>query len=368
MKKIALVIPLYNHAAYVADAIRSVLAQTRAVDRIVIVDDGSTDNSVEIVRSFADPRIELHRQRNAGAHAALNRGIAAAEECEYVAILNSDDLFAPERVAKCTAFLEQTATADVVATRMKLIDGAGRNIPPSESHAKWFRAAWSLRESKLDLVEQLGVANFIASTSNLVGRRRFFLEHPFRSYRYVHDYYFLLDCALHERLAVIDEELLSYRVHSTNTIATAPRELVRELLEMNVDILVSVAPELEKSPKLRRALAAYQRAAWANISSFRADVFVSLVARALAGSRDQMQRHIDAVMEFTEASEFPNQALLNLTEGELQLGAGLAEKYSRLAGELRQARADLAALRKTQRGSRWLSLGRKTRANQTSPS
>ena len=76
MKQIAVVIPLYNHAAYIGDAIRSVLAQTRTVDKIVIVDDGSTDDSVEIVRAFAEPRIELSTQPNAGAHAAINRGIS----------------------------------------------------------------------------------------------------------------------------------------------------------------------------------------------------------------------------------------------------------------------------------------------------
>jgi glycosyltransferase involved in cell wall biosynthesis len=361
MKQIAVVIPLYNHAAYIGDAIRSVLAQTRPVDRVLVIDDGSTDNSIEVVRTFKDPRIELQTQTNAGADSALNRGIEAADTCEYIAILNSDDLFAPERVLTCTAFLDETPNVDVVATRMKLIDGAGNDIPPSESHAKWFRAAWSLRRSHLDLVEQLGVANFIASTSNLIGRRRFFLEHPFRHYRYVHDYYFLLEGALHERLAVIDEELLSYRVHSANTIAAAPRELVRELLEMNLDLLVSIAPELDNSPRLRHALAIYHRATWANISSFRADVFASLLARALAGcSRDQMQASIDAVMEFAEAKEFPNQVLLNLADGEPRLGAGLAEKYSRLAGELRQVKAELAALRKTRRASRWLRVGRKS--------
>jgi glycosyltransferase involved in cell wall biosynthesis len=52
MKQIAVIIPLYNYAAYVGDAIRSVLAQTRSLDEIVIVDDGATDDSVQIVRGF----------------------------------------------------------------------------------------------------------------------------------------------------------------------------------------------------------------------------------------------------------------------------------------------------------------------------
>jgi len=360
MKQIAVVIPLYNHAAYIGDAIRSVLAQTRAVDKIVIVDDGSTDDSIEVVRAFAEPRIELYAQPNAGAHTALNRGIEKAVGCDYVAILNSDDVFAGERISKSAAFLDETPAIDVVATRLRLIDGTGSEIAFSDPRAKWFAAAWSVRGSQLDLIEQLGIANFISSTSNLTGRRAYFLNHPFRGYRYAHDYFFLLDCALHDRLAVLDDELLSYRVHSTNTISAAPEELVRELLEMNVDLLDALAPELAGSPNLRRALAAYQRAAWGNVSSFRADVFASLIAYALSeSSRDQMQAHIDTVMKFPEAKEFPNKALINLDAGERQLGTRLAEKYSRLRDELTQAKAELSTLRKGCRESPWLRLGRK---------
>jgi len=360
MKQIAVVIPLYNHAAFIGDAIRSVLAQTRKVDKIVVVDDGSTDDSVEIVRAFAEPHIELYTQPNAGAHVALNRGIEKAAGCDYVAILNSDDVFAPERISKCVAFLDETPAMDVVATQLKLIDSTGNEIPFSDPSAKWFATAWSVRASQLNLVEQLGVANFISSTSNLTGRRTYFVEHPFRRYRYVHDYFFVLDCALHGRLAVLDDELFSYRMHSRNTISVGPEELVRELLEMNVDLFDALAPELDGSPKLRRALAAYHRAAWGNVSSFRADVFASLIAYALSeSSRDQMQAHIDTVMKFPEAKEFPNKALINLDADERQLGTRLAEKYSRLRDELRQAKAELSALRKGCRESPWLRLGRK---------
>jgi len=360
MKQIAVVIPLYNHAAYIGDAIRSILAQTRAVDKIVIVDDGSTDDSAEIVRAFAEPRIELYTQPNAGAHAALNRGIEKAVGCDYVAILNSDDVFARERISKCAALLDEMPSIDVVATRLRLIDSTGTEIALSDPRAKWFAAAWSVRGSQLDLVEQLGVANFISSTSNLTGRRAYFLDHPFRHYRYAHDYFFVLHCALRNRLAVLDDELFSYRVHSQNTISVAPEKLVRELLEMNVDLLAVLAPELAGSPKLRRALAAYHRAAWGNVSSFRADVFVSLIAYSLREcSPEQMKADIDAVMEFREASEFPNKALVNLDAGEKQLGTRLAEKYSRLQGELTGTKAELTALRRAWRESPWLRLGKK---------
>lgn len=360
MKQIAVVIPLYNHAAYIGDAIRSVLAQTRTVDKIVIVDDGSTDDSVEVVRAFAEPRIELSTQPNAGAHAAINRGIEMAAGCDYIAILNSDDVFARERISKCAAFLDETPAIDVVTTRLKLIDSAGCELAASDPSAKWFAAAWSIHDSSLDLVEQLGVANFLASTSNLTGRTTYFCEHPFRPYRYAHDYFFLLDCALHDRLAVLDEELLSYRVHSGNTISAPPEALVRELMEMNVDLLIALAPELADSLDLRRALAAYERAAWSNVSSFRADLFISLMARVVSKCpRDQVKADIDAMMKFSEASEFPNRFLVDFHANKTPFGAGLEQKYLRLRGELNEAKAELSAVRRLWRESRWLRLGRK---------
>src|ERR1044072_6676332 len=99
---IAVVIPLYNHERYIADTLRSVLAQTRPAEKIVIVDDGSTDGSAAVVqREFTDARIVLIQQKNAGAHAAINRGIKEATDCEFIAILNSDDLFDPRRLAYC---------------------------------------------------------------------------------------------------------------------------------------------------------------------------------------------------------------------------------------------------------------------------
>src|SRR5437762_14340203 len=116
MKQIAVVIPLYNHAAYIGDAIRSILAQTRAVDKIVIVDDGSTDDSAEIVRAFAEPRSALYTQPNAGAHAALNPAHEKAVGCHHLAIPYSADLCAREPVSQSPALREQMRSHRAVVT------------------------------------------------------------------------------------------------------------------------------------------------------------------------------------------------------------------------------------------------------------
>ena len=96
MISISVVIPAWNAARYIGDAIDSVLSQSAAPDEIIVVDDGSTDHTCECVRKFG-ARVTLIAQSNAGAAAARNRGIAAARG-EAVALLDADDLMAPRRL------------------------------------------------------------------------------------------------------------------------------------------------------------------------------------------------------------------------------------------------------------------------------
>ena len=92
---ISIVIPLYNKEKQIAHTLQSVFAQTFQDFEIVIVDDGSTDNSVMEVKKFDDPRVLLIQQSNAGVSAARNRGIEEANG-ELIAFLDADDEWMPE--------------------------------------------------------------------------------------------------------------------------------------------------------------------------------------------------------------------------------------------------------------------------------
>src|SRR5690242_1597747 len=90
--KVSVVIPLYNHGRYISEAVESALAQGEIVRDVIIVDDGSRDDSVAVISSLADAdaRITSWSQPNRGAHAAINAGLMRATG-DLLAILNSDD-------------------------------------------------------------------------------------------------------------------------------------------------------------------------------------------------------------------------------------------------------------------------------------
>jgi glycosyltransferase involved in cell wall biosynthesis len=100
----SVVIPSYNHASYLAEAVNSVLNQSLSDLELIVVDDGSTDQSLVVLSGFKDPRLRIFQQDNQGAHAAINRGLR--EACgKYLAILNSDDVYHPQRLERADSVL-----------------------------------------------------------------------------------------------------------------------------------------------------------------------------------------------------------------------------------------------------------------------
>ncbi len=103
---VSIVMPSYNTAQYISDSIKSIQAQTYSNWELIIVDDCSTDNSLEIIRGFNDPRILLlQNEKNSGA--AISRNIALREaKGKWIAFLDSDDTWVPEKLEKQIRFME----------------------------------------------------------------------------------------------------------------------------------------------------------------------------------------------------------------------------------------------------------------------
>jgi glycosyltransferase involved in cell wall biosynthesis len=334
---LAVVIPLFNHERYIADALVSLLSQTRPPDRIIVIDDGSSDHSLDAARSVTDSRITVLTQQNAGAHYTLNRAIALAADADFIGILNSDDLYEPVRIESCLLCLERHPSAAVVATRLRLIDENGAILPDSDPRARWLRSVWQARSDSLPA--WLGIANFTKTTSNLFGYAPYFRAHPFRPYHYIHDYQFAVTAALEDRLVLLDEELLRYRVHGANTIKSGPsHQLPREVLRMNIDLLRAFAPALATSPEIRARLADYFRTLSRNYADFRMEPFLHLAARQFSTLSDA---ETESLCESLDPAQFP----------ELLAGKSRALRETLAQSACERTLGTLAS-------SRWLALGR----------
>ena len=115
MPRVSVIIPLFNKAPFVGGALRSVIEQTFTDFELIVVDDGSTDDSVQIVEQFSDSRVRIIRQDNAGPGAARNRGLAEATGA-YVAFLDADDEWLPEFLDESVRLLDSESTVAVVVS------------------------------------------------------------------------------------------------------------------------------------------------------------------------------------------------------------------------------------------------------------
>jgi glycosyltransferase involved in cell wall biosynthesis len=139
MPQVSVIIPTYNCARYLPEALDSVLAQTYLDFEIIVVDDGSTDNTQEVLAPYGD-QIRVIRQANAGRGAARNAGILAARG-EYIAFLDADDLWLPQKLEKQLALFETRPEiawvysdyaefGDSRATQTSFFDRRGLRPPP----------------------------------------------------------------------------------------------------------------------------------------------------------------------------------------------------------------------------------------------
>jgi len=119
---VSVVLPVYNGGAYLAESIQSILTQTYTNIELIIIDDGSTDNSSEIVRTFLDPRIRFTSQSNQGLPATLNRAIRLSKG-KYIARQDADDVSFPMRIQRQVDFFEQNPEYGVVGTWSKILGG-----------------------------------------------------------------------------------------------------------------------------------------------------------------------------------------------------------------------------------------------------
>ena len=121
MPRVSVIIPSYNHEKYVAESLNSVFSQTYQDFEIIITDDGSQDRTVEVIKQFNDPRIKLFCfSQNQGAVVAANHCIQNAQG-EFIALLNSDDVFKPQKLEVQVKFLDENSNIGAVFSQAQFI-------------------------------------------------------------------------------------------------------------------------------------------------------------------------------------------------------------------------------------------------------
>ena len=127
--KVSVVMAAYNYERFVAEAIQSVMEQTFEDWELIIVDDGSTDNTPGVVRSFlTDTRIRYHRQENQGQPTSENNGVAMARG-EWIAFLDADDRWRSDKLEKQLALAIRNPGASVIYSERMLMDPDGNPLP-----------------------------------------------------------------------------------------------------------------------------------------------------------------------------------------------------------------------------------------------
>ncbi len=198
---VSVLLPCHNGSATLGLALHSLLAQTFESFEILLLDDGSTDDSVAIAASFGDPRIRVLCDANRkGLPTRLNQGVALARG-RFIARMDADDVSFPSRFDRQIAFLEANPAVDLVGCRALAFRGEGEMIgllPFAATHAALCAHPWR---------------NIPLPHPSWMGRRNWFERHPYRlpEVRRAEDQELLLRTSQDSQFACLEEVLLAYR-------------------------------------------------------------------------------------------------------------------------------------------------------------
>ena len=198
---VSVLLPCCNGGATLGLALHSLLAQTFPHFEILFLNDGSTDNSVDIARAFGDPRIRmLGDVTRRGLPTRLNEGVAQAKG-RFIARMDADDISFPTRFERQLAYLTAHPGVDLLGCRAVVFSGQGvpmGMLPFAATHAELCARPWR---------------NIPLPHPSWMGRREWFQRHPYRlpEVRRAEDQELLLRSCTTSRFACLDEVLLAYR-------------------------------------------------------------------------------------------------------------------------------------------------------------
>jgi glycosyltransferase involved in cell wall biosynthesis len=221
---ISVVMPVYNAELYVSEAIESILLQTYRNFELIIIDDGSTDSSVEIIWSFSDERIFLiESSEKKGVSARLNQGVLLARG-DFIARMDADDISLPDRFQKQVDFLLAHPDIDIIGTQVKhIIDKSNKLFSPD------------LLPSEHNEIVIYMLFNCPFYHPTVMARTALLKENPYSDLKEAQDYLLWTQLLPKCKATNLNDVLLHYRIHGNNISSRFPYSQLKQLYSAQLE-------------------------------------------------------------------------------------------------------------------------------------
>jgi glycosyltransferase involved in cell wall biosynthesis len=242
MATVSVIVPAYNAEATILETIQSIQNQTFADFELIVINDGSTDNTLTLLGQVEDSRLQVFTYPNGGLPVARNRGIHHATG-EFISFVDADDLWTPDKLELQLQALQQHPAAGVAYSWTAFIDGQGNFLYAREPLA--FTG---------NVYPQLLVDNFISNGSNILLRRELVAEAGIfdPSLKSAEDWDFYIRLAARSEFAVVPKYQILYR-KSTQSMTSKVPVMETNILKVVEKAFASAPPELQNLR--RKALA-----------------------------------------------------------------------------------------------------------------
>lgn len=234
MPKVSVIMPAYNAEKYIAEAIDSILNQTFGDFEFIIIDDGSADGTVEIVKSYTDPRIRFYQnEENMGVAATLNRGLDLAGGA-YIARMDSDDISLPERFEKQVTYLGSHSECGICGSNLQIFSSnQDERVTVYAEHDAQIRADMMFNSA-------FAHPSVMLRASALNGMRYD------RVYEKAEDYELWHRLLTKTKGHNIQEPLLRYRHHATQVTQTRKKEQGAAVIKLHEKMLKEIGVSLSQ--------------------------------------------------------------------------------------------------------------------------
>ena len=266
---VSILIPSFNAQEWIADTLRSALAQTWERTEIIVVDDGSTDNTLFIARQFESESVHIVSQKNKGAASARNTALSRCHG-DYIQWLDADDLLAPDKIAKQLAVLDQNVS------KKTLLSSEFAKFLHRWQRAEFVRTElWEDLAPTEWLLRKMGLNLYMQTATWLVSRELSEASGPWDTRMLSDDdgEYFCRVLLNSDGTRFVPDSRVYYRGFRSSSLAYVGKsDRKREALWLSMQLHIGYIRSLEDTPRIREACLTYLQRNLVNFYPERADI------------------------------------------------------------------------------------------------